>query len=440
MAHDAPRTPSEKWFVALALALLVYVAVLAGVAAYQAARGPAGTNDFEDFHRTVTHFLKHRTYTQEYGAFGYPPFFVMLMVPLAIEPVWLASLIWSAANVVMLAAVISLVDRIIVPPRVGNPLIRVAVPVACCMAYIHACLFLGQLGILVLFLLVIMWVLYEQKQEWWAGLMLALAIQVKVFPALWLAYWLVKRRWRLVGGTVVGTAFCLVLTVQGYTAEESWRAHKEWFTTAQDVWNQAFREGEPTQDGGMRVQNWRFLRFRNEAMSFTLRRLLSDVRPAQGDARPDVSVLNLSPAAVHAVYRVMMVGLLVWLTAMLVRPARQCTPMRMRWEAAIMMLAPLWFSPILWIHYLPLAYPALAMLAVRLAHDHMLGRRNRAGLVGLAVWIGATVMLASPHMRAAGIHLWATMVLVAALAAQARRAEAPTAAPPRDIASDNGGP
>ena len=421
MSEKSRRNRCEKWFAALAVALLVYLCVLAGVAAYRAAS--QRSSDFLCFHRTAEHFLAHRESTQDEGVFGSPPFLTLLMVPFAIKPVWLASLLWSAANVVMLAYVVLIVDRVMVPPRVRNPLIRVAIPMACALAYVHACLVLGQLGILVLFLLAAMWALYEQNRHWWAGVILAVAVQVKVFPLAWLAYWIVKRRWRVVGGTLVGLAGTLVLTLQAFTPTEAWRAHTEWLRGAVAKSAEAFRA--PTGgEGESRPPASEFFRYKNQALSFTLRRLLSEVDGGDGPDYPLLGPVNLSGSTIRAVHLLVSAALLIWLTTVFGRPASQCSQTRMRWEACIMMLAPLWFSPIVWVHYLPLAYPALAMLSTRLGHDNMVGRRNHLGVAGMAVWILAAVMLALPWMRALGVQLWATIFLAWILSEQAARDDA----------------
>jgi hypothetical protein len=422
MRDSRGQTPAEHWFRLSVVAGGVCALVVTIIAAVRTHNHSA--SDFLCFHETAKHFLKTRTITDEFGVFGNPPFFTVLMTPFSIEleglgaalsvdPAVFASLLWSAVNIAMLCAAIVLVDRVMVPGRIQNPLIRVTLPAALAAPYLIDSLALGQLGVLVLFLLVMMWVLYDQKQEWWAGVILSLAIQVKVFPVFWLGYWLLKQRWRVLGGALIGLAGTTLLAMQSLTFKEGTKAHDQWMERSARVSGEAFGDG-PSE----------FFRFRNEGLPFTLRRLFSNVN-AGGSADPfHVNIADLSGSAVYTIFAVSVVLLAAWLGISMRRPSQECSPTRLRYEAAVMMIAPLWFSPIVWVHYLPLAYPALATLSVQFAHDNLRGHGRRwVSAAAVLLWIGAALMLASEYMRALGVHLWSSLALAAVLLYLARRSD-----------------
>jgi hypothetical protein len=62
----------------------------------------------------------------------------------------------------------------------------------------------GNTNGFVLGLLVLHVWLYRRGQDWWAGGALAVAVCIKMTPALFVLYWLYQRNWKLLGGTVLG--------------------------------------------------------------------------------------------------------------------------------------------------------------------------------------------------------------------------------------------
>ncbi len=62
----------------------------------------------------------------------------------------------------------------------------------------------GQMHILVLLLLTVAAFLYLRARHFWSGIALAAAAALKIYPALFLVYFLVKKRWGALAGLVVG--------------------------------------------------------------------------------------------------------------------------------------------------------------------------------------------------------------------------------------------
>jgi hypothetical protein len=83
-------------------------------------------------------------------------------------------------------------------------------------------LFWGQVQLQLLLLLTASWLCLRRGREGWAGVLLGLAIALKLFPALLIAPLLVQRRWRCIAvalataGGVFALSFMLVGWDQGY--------------------------------------------------------------------------------------------------------------------------------------------------------------------------------------------------------------------------------
>ncbi len=78
-------------------------------------------------------------------------------------------------------------------------------------------------------------------------------------------------------------------------------------------------------------------------------------------------------------------------------------------KIAMMTLATLWFSPVVWSYHLVAATPALAILLLR-------GRYRWQWVVPVVVvWAGALGLLAFDAVRAAGVLLWMSLLLGAGL-------------------------
>ena len=85
-------------------------------------------------------------------------------------------------------------------------------------------------------------------------------------------------------------------------------------------------------------------------------------------------------------------------------------------QIALMVLATLWFSPVVWSYHLTAATPALAIVLYRCRHH------KPAVWAVAGVWLAALGLLACPVARAAGILLWLSLLLGLALV-RARRSE-----------------
>ena len=170
---------------ALMLLAMVFCAILIADAAYRARDHRAGTSDFDDFHRTVTaDLLAHRTVTPDHGVRNYLPFFVVLMVPFGLLPMWLGCAVFVTLSLALFGLAVAMIDRRLVPAPMGPWWLRLAVSVAMATPFVVSAAVLGQVSLLVTFLVVLSWYLVETRREFWAGWALSLAVLTKVFPVV----------------------------------------------------------------------------------------------------------------------------------------------------------------------------------------------------------------------------------------------------------------
>ncbi|MFI9640412.1 glycosyltransferase 87 family protein [Micromonospora sp. NPDC051925] len=163
--------------------------------------------------------------------FTYPPFAALAMLPMAGLPIEVAGWINAAGSIAALAVVLAALLRPIVD-RLGWPLwftVAIATPMAAAIEPVRETLGYGQVNLLLFALIMadlvgLRWrsrrgthgrdtdgpflrLLYSGS---WAGMGIGLATAVKLTPALFIAYLLITRQWR-VAATAVGTTIGVTL-------------------------------------------------------------------------------------------------------------------------------------------------------------------------------------------------------------------------------------
>jgi hypothetical protein len=133
---------------------------------------------------------------------AYPPSAAFLLVPFALLPFSIAKYVFFAVSVVSVVLAVSLFmsNR----PAVRRKFAMLAGLLACfCFFPTYYVLYMGQVGGLLLLCCVLVLFFARKNMEWPAGLFLALAVMIKLFPIVLFAFFLLKRRYRLVAAAVV---------------------------------------------------------------------------------------------------------------------------------------------------------------------------------------------------------------------------------------------
>jgi alpha-1,2-mannosyltransferase len=130
----------------------------------------------------------------------YPPFLAILLAPLGAQPMQVALWVWGVVQVLLVIGLCALPSRtLFAASRAGRLvyacLLATAVPLLNNFKW-------GQVSVLVTLAVVAALSVGEERPLWGAAL-LALAVAIKSYCAIFVLYFLLKRDWRFVLGTMV---------------------------------------------------------------------------------------------------------------------------------------------------------------------------------------------------------------------------------------------
>jgi hypothetical protein len=156
------------------------------------------------FQRAADHFgVGH----QLVGFLGLTPFSAFPIIPFSSLPVLEAKRFWIVCNVVLLAAAIELLKR-----QTGMGRGRAWVIALCAIVPLQTSFLFGQMHILVLALLAAAYVSHMRGRQIRCGCCIAVAAALKIYPIFFCLYFLLKRRWKSLGATVLCSALCMTLS------------------------------------------------------------------------------------------------------------------------------------------------------------------------------------------------------------------------------------
>ncbi len=402
-----PTGIHRDWLLLTAFGLVVTLIVLVMVA-FRA----ESTTDFRDFWENAVHFRQTGEIANDLGVHNYLPFFTIFMLPWAFLPLPVAAVLFVAISLGLFALTALLVEHLLNDGQLHRPRRALLVALGLMLPYVYACAVLGNLGLLLLFLIVAAWVLVERQQEWHAGVALGLATLIKLLPAVLIVFFLVKKRWRVAGAAlattiVLGLGLPLVTIGPQRTVTE----HQEFYRTAirghsaQTV----LTETQPIKSN-----------YSNNAIPIVLRRLLSPVVAGYtSDDQPlRVNFIDLPRRWILVLYFALMTLILASTLAASAGDPPRWPPDNLDELHALRRQFGLWCclmllaSPLVWTHYLPLAYWPLAWLADRAERtDRAHGRPDPWCMSALLVWLIAALLLAWPAARAAGAQIAGVLVL-----------------------------
>ena len=251
---DSARTggPLLRAALRMALVLLLGVAVLRWLGdAVQILRDPNGGFDFISYYAAALalrdnpaaniydlHTLQMAALAHHAAYPGtrymYPPLLAVALMPLTWLPAGVALRIWAVFNLLLWLACLMLITRLLRsllvaarPARVwrldaDTRLFLISIVAFLALTYdpVAAGIGLGQINVVICFLVLLALNLDRRGHPGPAGAVLALASLIKVYPLLILGYYLLRGRWRVLRGGMIALAVLLlgmfpVLGVQG---------------------------------------------------------------------------------------------------------------------------------------------------------------------------------------------------------------------------------
>ena len=280
---------------------------------------------------------------------------------------------------------------------------------------------LGSFHVLMVWLMVLGLDRACRGEETTGGILLGTSAWLKLLPLLGIGFLLYQRRWK---GAVVAFATVVVLdvalSVMAYGAAGAWREHVLWWQGGvADTANHQLTSAKAGDED----------RLTNQSVAVTLRRLLTSLgcqsaaaHSAQTAAASDdpianhkdrarrlVQLADLTPQQLRTVFLATM-AILALGVAIYCRPVgSQAWPQQGPAKIAMMTLATLWFSPVVWSYHFVAATPVLAILFLR--------ARYRWQWVApiVIVWIGGLSLLALDVARVSGVLLWMSLLVGAGL-------------------------
>jgi len=229
----ASLKPIERWCIAILLSLFVLLGVYVEI---RSARLSRRMGDFGCYVRgawAVWSGARLYDVVDNNGwHFNYPPFLAIMFVPMADPPASdgpapfipyaLAVGLWFVFSLVCLAYAIHVLARAIEETS-NDPKIRAQprgcrrwwalriIPLMVCTIPIGHTLMRGQVNTMILAMLCAMIAAFLRKQDFRAGIWLALATSIKVIPIYLVVYPLARRNWRTLAGWCLGLEITLVV-------------------------------------------------------------------------------------------------------------------------------------------------------------------------------------------------------------------------------------
>ena len=368
-----------------------------------------------DFH----HFYLDARYVWEHGQLNpdldnpeplkqrqlpfYLPIVSLALAPLTCAGLPLAAALWAAGQAACLGfALMVLLGWCRTDRRVRTrALVLASACVLALPAILEAAKF-NQLTILVLALLLGAFGVLERDRPLRAGALFGLAAMVKLLPAIFIGWLLLKRRWKALGAFVATVAVVAVLPCLAvFGPQKTLQYHHEWWQ--HNVY------GAPA--GGMADGSLtdHFIDRRNQGLTVVCARLFSPQHPYHVSFQP----LRLDAGSCVLLARGILVVLLAGLIWRTIRPWHHLGHLQRRVEFATCLLAMMVFSPLVRQYYLVWALPALLLLLCLVANDSA-GQRRKIGWAAIAVWLVGMLLWTWEAARICGAH-WLMLTVMGVL-------------------------
>jgi hypothetical protein len=313
------------------------------------------------------------------------------------------------------------------PPHESPPFsVRWVWPLLLVLPYAHSTLGLGQVNLIVLCLCTLTFTRFGRRRDLLAGLLVALAGVIKIYPLLMIGFFLVRGRWRAgVSAVICFVLLAIGLSLAGFGWQGSKAAHRVWLAEVRG--EQYQKDGEPR---GVLPRHLmflpernQFLRHNNQSLAAVVRRLTTNLGPAVEKNRP-VHVLSLSVAGSRLAYLALAGGVLVLLVVSTLRDRRCDDSLAILRHGSAWLAASIAFMPIYWTHYFVLNLPMLALVAAEVWSRRKQKHGWGAAEILFVAWLVAIPLVGVVFLRLVGFHCWLTLATIVWALASRRKAEA----------------
>jgi hypothetical protein len=263
----------------------------------------------------------------------------------------------------------------------------------------HMCL--GSFHLLMVWLMVAGLARCSRGKNLSGGILLGLAIWIKLLPIVGAGYLVVKRKWApALIAILVALGLNALLSVVGYGPRAAWELNKTWWHNEAVGTSHRLLANVDVVDED---------RLSNESPAVVMRRLLTHQGFEFHEARRQVALAALTPAQLETAYTVVIGLLAAGILFYCRRPGRELSSGRWATEIALVVLSTLWMSPVMWSYHPTAAAPALTIVLSRKSTHPVLAWSAAFG------WLASMALLAFPVARCVGVQLWMTVFLGIAL-------------------------
>lgn len=348
--------------------------------------------------------------------FPNPPIMPITLYPLMTLPPVAAALSWFLIKAGLTTATLLICfNAVKVRGRPLPPFFQTAV-LLLALRPILGDLHHGNINLLILFFLAVMYQAWRAGRDGAAGLMLGLAIAFKVTPALFLPYFIYKRSWRTVGWTFVGLILFL-LVVPSVVLGPRFNALCL-STWCQRIVTPFIVEGNSSPQEA------------NQSMVGVMTRLLTEIQPGTDryDVQFDLNVAALPPGVVALLVKAVSFGFIGLLAFFCRAKDTDRTSPRYLGEVALVVLTMLFLSERSWKHhFVTLVFPFTYLMAE--LYSPRTSPRARRGI--LSALVASFLLMASTSSEFGGLFahgkgheiaqgygmfMWAAVVLFVAVA------------------------
>lgn len=183
------------------------------------------STDFSTFHYAVTLYLHHHSIYQTISIplttttqmilppNLNPPFFNVLMLPLGLVSFFLAANIWGLLLIIFVIISIRMLYKYYLTAEIS--FIAMITAMFCYFPFYYSIVIAQVTGILLL-LFATFWITQRKYKDIIAGILLGILCSLKIFFGLYLVYYAFRRRWQLLGFSLISMFCCSTIAMLIY--------------------------------------------------------------------------------------------------------------------------------------------------------------------------------------------------------------------------------
>jgi hypothetical protein len=162
--------------------------------------------------------------------FKYAPVSALFYVPLALLPFETAKVVWYCLELVLLFAIFWLSYRLLPDKKKGRWFV-LGFSLLVMLKFIGREMELGQVNILIVFILTLMLAAIIKSRDVQAGVLWALSLFFKPYALVFLPYFILKKRFKIVAAGTAALAAGLAVPALFYGVQGNFEVLKEWIAT-----------------------------------------------------------------------------------------------------------------------------------------------------------------------------------------------------------------